>query len=55
MEVPSAYHGCEAQGCHNRSLPKEPREAKQISLHRAFGIQLKLDQAVKLQGCLLLL
>ena len=46
---------CEAQSFPDRSLPKEPREAKQISLHRAFGIQLRSDQAVKLQGCLLLL
>ena len=38
----------EAQDRHNRSLPKEPREAKQISLHRAFGIQPRADQAVKL-------
>ena len=38
----------EAQDRHNRSLPKEPREAKQISLHRAFGIQPRSDQAVKL-------
>ena len=27
---------CEARGCHNRSLPKEPREAKQISLLAGF-------------------
>ena len=54
-ESPVCVPLCEAQSFPDRSLPKEPREAKQISLHRAFGIQPRSDQAIQRHVGLLLL